>query len=149
MIRHTTQNAAIRQAFAEAGRPLTPPEALAAAQRHSAKVGIATVYRAIKRLAETGDLVLADTVGDTRRYELAGEHHHHHFHCRQCNQVYCLSGCPEGLHALTPPGFQLERHEVALFGVCQNCQPKTGTKAKVAGTGKTKRTPTARKKQPS
>jgi Fe2+ or Zn2+ uptake regulation protein len=63
VIRNTTQNAAIRQAFAQAGRPLTPPEVLAAAQRHSAKVGIATVYRAIKRLAKTGELVLADTVG--------------------------------------------------------------------------------------
>jgi len=148
MIRHTTQNAAIRQAFAQAGRPLTPPEVLAAAQHHSAKIGIATVYRAIKRLADTGELVLADTVGETRRYELAGEHHHH-FHCRKCNQLYCLTGCPEGLHALTPPGFQSERHEIALFGVCLDCQAKTGVKVKAAGAGKTKRTPGVRKKQPS
>ncbi|MFA5205029.1 MAG: transcriptional repressor [Lentisphaeria bacterium] len=129
MIRHTTQNAAIRQAFAEAGRPLTPPEALAAAQRHSAKVGIATVYRAIKRLAADGELMLADTVGETRRYELAGDHHHHHFHCRKCDQLYCLTGCPAGLQALTPPGFQLERHEIALFGVCQGCQAKANAKS--------------------
>ncbi len=149
MIRNTTQNAAIRRAFAQAGRPLTPPEALTAAQRHSAKVGIATVYRAIKRLAETGDLVLADTVGDTRRYELAGEHHHHHFHCRQCNQVYCLTGCPDGLYALNPPGFQLERHEVALFGVCHNCQPKTGSKPKTTNAGKAKRTCGANLERPT
>ncbi|HEX7636814.1 MAG TPA: transcriptional repressor, partial [Burkholderiaceae bacterium] len=44
MERSTRQNAAIRQAIAAAGRPLSPAEVLEAARREVAALGLATVY---------------------------------------------------------------------------------------------------------
>ena len=53
MERSTRQNAAIRQAIAAAGRPLSPAEVLEAARREVAALGLATVYRTLKALVDT------------------------------------------------------------------------------------------------
>ena len=121
MERDTQQRRAIRAAFEEAARPLSPQEVLDIAKRRSPGLGIATVYRTIKSLAEIGLLTQVDLPGETPRFETTGKTHHHHFHCRQCDRVYELEGCPEGLARMTPVGFALEAHEVVLYGRCASC----------------------------
>ena len=61
--------------------------------------------------------------GQPPRYELAevAAHHHHHFHCRGCDRVYDLEGCPGGLRNLLPRGFTLEEHTIVLAGKCGAC----------------------------
>jgi Fe2+ or Zn2+ uptake regulation protein len=54
--RSTKQRAAIEQAMAKAGRPLAPQEVLELAQATLPGLGIATVYRALKAMAEEGFL---------------------------------------------------------------------------------------------
>ena len=92
-----------------------------AAQRHLPGLGIATVYRTLKSWLEEGSLVQVDLPGEPPRYEATGKQHHHHFHCRACDRVYELEGCPDGLKSLTPAGFSLESHEVVLYGRCATC----------------------------
>ena len=120
-VRKTNQREAIRRAFAGAGRPVGPVELHAAAARELPRLGIATVYRAIKDLLEGGELVQVEVPGQAPRYELAGGTHHHHFHCRACGRSYCLDGCTATLDSLTPPGFQLEGHDISLHGLCRDC----------------------------
>jgi len=84
-------------------------------------VGQATVYRAIRAGVETGELKLVEIPGTTPRYEAANLKHHHHFSCRSCNKVFDLDGCPGGLKKLLPEGFELEDHEILLFGRCDQC----------------------------
>jgi Fur family ferric uptake transcriptional regulator len=121
--RNTKQNQAIRRALDEEGRPLSPAEVLAIAERHVPGLGMATVYRALKRLVEEGSVVAVQLPGEPPRYEgrQAAEHHHHHFRCEDCGKVFDVSGCPEGLAALTPPGFRLSGHELVLYGQCGSC----------------------------
>jgi len=119
--RDTQQRRAIRSALEETGRPMGPRELLDAAQQHHPGLGIATVYRTLKSWVEEGGLSQVDLPGEPPRYELTGKEHHHHFHCRECDRVYELEGCPEGLRNLTPAGFALESHEVVLYGVCAAC----------------------------
>lgn len=119
--RDTQQRRAIRSAIDESGRPLSPREVLAAAQRHLPGLGIATVYRTLKSWLEDGSLAQVDLPGEPPRYEATGKQHHHHFHCRACDRVYELEGCPDGLKSLTPAGFSLESHEVVLYGRCAAC----------------------------
>lgn len=121
MERDTQQRRAIRAAFEEAGRPLSPQEILDIARSRSPGLGIATVYRTIKSLTEVGVLTQVDLPGETPRFETTGKMHHHHFHCRKCDRVYELEGCPEGLSRMTPAGFSLEAHEVVLYGRCAAC----------------------------
>jgi Fur family ferric uptake transcriptional regulator len=59
MERKTRQRGAIRDAIAQADRPLLPQEVLEAAQHAVPSLGIATVYRNLKVLVEEG--VLAPT----------------------------------------------------------------------------------------
>lgn len=120
-IRDTQQRRAIRAAIEEAGRPLSPQEILETAKRTSPGLGIATVYRTLKSWVEAGSLTQVDLPGEAPRYEATGKQHHHHFHCRSCDRVYELEGCPEDLRSLTPAGFALESHEVVLYGRCAAC----------------------------
>ncbi len=121
MERDTQQRRAIRSAIEWASRPLSPREVLDQAGPHSPGLGIATVYRTLKGGVEGGWLRQVDLPGEAPRYEPTGKQHHHHFHCRVCDRVYEIEGCPDGLHGLTPPGFALEAHEVVLYGRCAEC----------------------------
>ena len=121
MERQTKQRFAIRRVFEACPRPLSPQEVLDAAQEYEPKLGIATVYRTLKVLVEEGWLVHVELPGAPPRYEQAGKKHHHHFHCRECEKVFEIEGCPGDLRRMAPNGFKLERHELTLYGLCNKC----------------------------
>ena len=85
------------------------------------KTSRATVYRNLKAMVEEGELRPVELPGQPDRYEPAGKAHHHHFHCRRCDGVFEVDGCPAGVKALAPRGFRLEGHDLTLFGVCNRC----------------------------
>jgi len=62
--------------------------------------------------------------GGSPRYELADAAHHHYFRCRGCLEVYNVQGCVGNFATLVPEGFQLEAHELVLYGRCQRCVPR-------------------------
>ena len=64
--RNTRQKDAIRAAFVETGRPLSPEEALSYAQRSVPEVSIATVYRNLKTMLEEGWLTAVQLPGEFR-----------------------------------------------------------------------------------
>lgn len=120
--RRTEQKQAIRQAIEAAGRPLTAQEVLDAAQDAVPSLGLATVYRNLKRLTDDGTLNAVRLPDEPVRYEGAHLHHHHHFQCMACGRVFDVDGC--GLKAAAahlPPGFEVERHEVTFYGRCADC----------------------------
>jgi Fur family ferric uptake transcriptional regulator len=119
--RETRQRRAIRKTFEEAGHPLSPKELLDAARSQVDGLGIATIYRNLKSLQDDGWIVSVDLPGEPSRYEIAGKDHHHHFHCRSCDRVYEVEGCPGNLRSVTPDGFHLESHEFVLYGLCEGC----------------------------
>lgn len=121
MERNTRQRDAIRQVFEDNPRPLSPFEVLEAGRSHVRGLGIATVYRTINALVESGWLVAVELPGEAPRYERTGSGHHHHFRCRQCARVFEIEGCPGNFAALAPDGFQLEAHEIVLYGRCARC----------------------------
>jgi Fur family transcriptional regulator, ferric uptake regulator len=121
MERDTAQRRAIREVFDESERPLGPREVLDAAQDRVPSLGIATVYRTVKALVEESWLVPVELPGEPPRYERAGKQHHHHFVCRACDRVFEVEGCPGNLGAVVPRGFQLQAHEVVLYGRCAAC----------------------------
>ena len=70
---HTRQKAAIRDAFLEADRPLSPDEVLEGAQRHHPSLGKATVYRNIQSLVDEGWLQSVEIPGDSTRMKWPGK----------------------------------------------------------------------------
>ena len=82
---------------------------------------MATVYRTLKSLVEDNTVIALDVPGEAPRYELAGKGHHHHFSCRTCGKMFDFHGCPGGIQSLVPEGFELEDHEIFLYGTCAEC----------------------------
>ena len=123
MERSTRQRSAIRAAIDAAQRPLSPQEVLAASQAAVAGLGLATVYRNLKLLVEAGEIQQVTLPGDSARYEPARQAHHHHFQCTRCQRVFDVHRCPGDMAQLAPPGFLVERHDLTLYGCCQDCAP--------------------------
>ena len=121
MARNTRQREAIRQVFKDSDHPLGPEEVLERAQDLVPGMGIATVYRNVKRLSETGWLAPVELPGTSLRYELAARPHHHHFVCRACDRAFDVQACPPRVEELAPGGFVVETHEVILYGRCPAC----------------------------
>ncbi|MEM7588186.1 MAG: transcriptional repressor [Acidobacteriota bacterium] len=119
--RRTQQRDAILKAFVDASRPLGPQEVLELAVETVPSLGIATVYRTLKKFLSEDVIQVVELPGATNRYELAGLGHHHHFCCRACDRVFDIEGCPNQIADLAPKGFQLEAHELVLYGVCSSC----------------------------
>lgn len=123
MQRATRQREAIQAVLESAGRPLSPTEVLEGTRGLVAAVGLATVYRNLKRLADEGTVQAVNLPGEATRYEVAPAPHHHHAQCVECRRVFDTDGCPGNLQRLAPPGFSVERHEVTLYGRCAACVP--------------------------
>ena len=89
------------------------------------RVGLATVYRTLKSLSESG---VVDTLSHHRGetcYRLCGEGHHHHLVCSGCHRVVELGDCeldPWLADLATQHGFALEAHTVEVTGRCPSCQ---------------------------
>jgi Fur family ferric uptake transcriptional regulator len=62
------------------------------------------------------------------RFNAAGPeaHGHAHFRCTACGQVFCLNDLQPGLGFNLPKGFQFERAELTIQGLCPDCS-KTKT----------------------
>ncbi len=122
MERDTPQRRAIREVLTRAGRPMSPAEVLDAGRALTTGLGIATVYRNLKLLTESGWLCSVDLPGETTRYEVSGKPHHHHFLCRECDRAFeVVEHCPGNQRFSAPSGFRVEAHEVVLYGVCATC----------------------------
>ncbi len=123
MERSTRQRTAIRTVIDAAGRPLTPQEILDGARDHVSEIGMATVYRNLKLLLDEGTIQVVRLPGENPRYESMhpAHDHHHHFHCRTCDRVFDVQGCPGSMENLAPNGFVVERHELTLYGTCADC----------------------------
>jgi len=102
-------------------RPLTPMEIWEEAQRRIPRLGIATVYRALKQFVEEGQVRVVDIPGAPPHYESTARQHHHFFFCTRCHRLFNLVGCVRGLLGLAPAGFKVKRHEIVLYGDCAEC----------------------------
>lgn len=122
-IRKTRQFDAIRHAFG-AARPLSIAEIHRAARKQEPRLGVATVYRAVKALAEQGAIVPVELPGEAPRFELAGKGHHHYFECRRCERVFEIRACVGDLGQLAPPRFRVTGHDLVLYGQCDQCVRK-------------------------
>ncbi len=122
--RSTRQRTALRAVIEAAQRPLSPQEICEAASHTAPGLGIATVYRNLKLMVESGEIQPVIIAGQAARYE--GIHHahrhHHHFQCDVCKRVFDVHNCPGNFEKMAPKGFRVDRHEITLYGVCADCR---------------------------
>lgn len=129
--RRTRQQAAVSRVLE------TSPEFRSAQQLHDqlrtegASVGLATVYRTLQALVESG---VVDTIRSSegeqlyRRCETTG--HHHHLICTNCGKTVEITGdaVEKWLASLAAEhGFSRFEHDLEMTGVCADCAATEAT----------------------
>jgi len=89
------------------------------------RIGIATVHRHLRRLADDGH-VRVQHKNQRHYYQLIQPdcHSHYHLRCQRCDSVLHLN-CPElhaaSRHVYAAHGFAIDR-DVVIVGVCEDCR---------------------------
>lgn len=123
--RVTRQQQAIRAALAASGefRSAQQLHALLKDQGHA--IGLATVYRALARLVDAGEVdALTMPEGETG-YRACSAGHHHHLVCRQCGRTVEVAGPSVETWARVTAkeyGFTEVSHTLEIFGRCSACR---------------------------
>ncbi len=124
--RQTIQRHAIRSVLEQASGPLTPQEILDRASREHNSIGLATVYRNLNSMQESGEVRAVHLPGDPTRFEQMPRRHRHHFRCDGCETVFAIDqSCPvQALQGTTlPGGFTVSDHSLTFYGTCPDCSP--------------------------
>lgn len=125
-LKSTRQRSLIIDIFFAMHGHLSVEEVWARVRQDDPRVSVATVYRTMKLLAESG-LAHARNFGDGQtRYEPAvGREHHDHLICTRCgtiiefenDQIERMQDAVARRH-----GFKVTSHKMELYGLCKSCQ---------------------------
>ncbi len=121
MKRNTSQRAAIEQVICADDRPLSVKEILERGRASVKSLNQSTVYRNLKQLIDDGRLSQVRIPSLGVLYEKSGKTHHHHFYCRSCRCAFEVPGCALDSRRISAKGFNVEEHEIFLFGKCPSC----------------------------
>lgn len=124
-LKNTRQRDLIVELFFALEGHFTVEELWARVREDDPRVSVATVYRTMKLLAESG-LAHAQNFGDGQsRYEPAvGRSHHDHLICTKCgtimefenDQIERMQDAVARRH-----GFKVTSHKMELYGLCKAC----------------------------
>ncbi len=96
-------------------------------RRRGQKMGLATVYRALKFLHKEGLIQGRPSTNNKFLYSAASSYHQHHLNCLKCQRSIVLADCPisEKLESLfQSQEFKVYYHTLEFFGLCSDCQKK-------------------------
>lgn len=125
-LKSTRQRHLILETFFQLDGHFSVEQLWARVREHDRRVSVATVYRTMKLLGESG-LAHAQNFGDGQtRYEPAiGREHHDHLICTRCGTIIEFENDRiEQLQDLVAKkhGFRVNSHKMELYGLCRNCQ---------------------------
>ena len=130
-LKSTRQRTLIIDTFFEARGHLSVEEVWSQVRSKNPRVSVATVYRTMKLLAESG-LAQARNFGDGQtRYEPAvGKGHHDHLICTRCGTIVEFEN--DRIEAMQDAvarkhGFKVTSHKMELYGLCKSCQRELGS----------------------
>ena len=125
-LKTTRQRSLIVETFFGSEGHLSVEELWSKVRGADARVSVATVYRTMKLLSDSG-LAHARNFGDGQtRYEAAvGRHHHDHLICTKCGTIVEFEN--DRIEAMQDAvarrhGFKVTSHKMELYGLCKNCQ---------------------------
>ena len=120
--RLTPQRRAVLDAIAEHPGSFSVVDVYDRARRMEPRLGLATVYRTIELLRQTGSVRALPSEGRPA-YVRCHPGHHHHLVCLHCGTVEETELCaaPSEAEVHTRHGFRAEAHEVDIYGTCARC----------------------------
>jgi Fur family ferric uptake transcriptional regulator len=123
--RQTAQKEAVRQALRAIPAFISAQDLCRRLEDSGTPISLATVYRQLGALAESGE---ADTIpfagGQLYRACAPGDHHHH-LVCERCGRaVEIAPPAEEWIRAAgREHGYEVTRHVLEVFGICPDCAP--------------------------
>jgi len=110
---------------------LNPLEVFEQARQSYPKLGLVTVYRTIEKLEEVGLLQRVHQPSGCQGFVAAFHGHQHLLICQGCGRIEIFSGDVELVNTLVKTvekdsGYHVDDHWLQLFGMCSECQDKTG-----------------------
>ncbi|PPB57050.1 transcriptional repressor [Campylobacter hyointestinalis subsp. hyointestinalis] len=90
-------------------------------------LGIATVYRTLNLLEESGMVTSISFGAQGKKFELATKPHHDHMICRSCGRIIEFEDPTiekRQMIIAKENGFRLTGHMMQLYGVCSACEDK-------------------------
>ncbi|HSN91089.1 MAG TPA: transcriptional repressor [Anaeromyxobacteraceae bacterium] len=125
-LKRSRQREVVAETFFTMSGHVSVEELVLRARRRDPRVSLATVYRTVKLLVESG-AASARQFGDGQtRYEAAaGREHHDHLICTGCGQIQEFADEQiEALQTLVARrhGFEVESHKLELYGKCVRCR---------------------------
>ncbi len=128
VVRQTRQKDAIREALKDNDEFISAQELHRRLEDDGEHIGLATVYRQLNALADSGR---ADTVrlDGQQLFRLCGDDgHHHHLVCTSCGKTVEIDPPSEDwLRGIANKhGFSIESHTVEVFGLCSDCRGGEG-----------------------
>lgn len=89
------------------------------------KVGLATVYRTLQALAETGAIDSLRNEDGEALYRACSTGHHHHLVCTVCNKTTEIAAPEVEIWTekiAREKGYVISGHIIEVFGTCKNCR---------------------------
>ena len=123
-LRSTKQRKAVAEVLATISKFSSAQEVHSILFSRGEKVGLATVYRTLQALAETGAIDVLRNDGEAL-YRACSNDHHHHLVCTGCKKTTEISA-PE-VEVWTEKiareqGYVISGHTIEVFGLCKNCR---------------------------
>lgn len=122
--RPTRQQAAVAAALQDV-QDFTSAQDLHARLRTSGDpVGLATVYRTLTSMVETGEVDVLRTDEGEAVYRMCSTGHHHHLVCRECGRTVEIEGPAVERwtdQVAAEHGFRDVAHTLEIFGTCAEC----------------------------
>ncbi|GGP26154.1 ferric iron uptake transcriptional regulator [Silvimonas amylolytica] len=90
-------------------------------------IGLATVYRVLTQFEQAGILVRHHFETGKAVFEMNQGGHHDHLVCMKCGKVeeFCDPEIEKRQDAIADKhGFEIQDHEMYLYGLCANCRIK-------------------------
>ncbi len=126
-LRPTRQRLAIDAALRAAADFQSAQEIHDALRQGGDKVGLATVYRTLQAMAESGEVDVRHNPAGETTYRRCSDSHHHHLVCRSCGRTVEITGSAveRWTHAIADEhGFTEVAHTVELVGLCADCSAR-------------------------
>lgn len=123
--RNTKQRAAVWSVLAGTRDFTTAQQLHRTLRERGESIGLATVYRALARLADAGDIDTIMGPGGEWLYRACSVRHHHHLVCRSCGSAIEIEGPRVEAWAAeiaAQHGFADVTHTVEIFGQCPACR---------------------------
>lgn len=126
-LKFTIQREVILETLYNSDEHLTPESLHQLIQKKhpDLNTGIATVYRTLALLEESGMVTSLSFGAQGKKYELGAKDHHDHMICTNCGNIteFVDDQIEERQNKIAQTlGFKMSDHSMQIYGICKNCQ---------------------------